>query len=252
MSNANINTYHSSGKSSLLSSLLGLLEIRSGRIEVDGVDLSSLSLAAIRQRCFITVAQDPFLVPGASLRFNLDPSGTLPDSALETALEKTGLRSVLFSAASRDVDSCDADSHPVFDELLSALPVLSVGQTQLLALARALLQMEVATLRPFSDSGHLDRPASRARKPIVLLDEVTSALDPVTETTVYDVIEDDFIGRGHTVIMVTHKPGLFADRMRRGRDRVVWMSDGRIERVSDVQDLLSNAVPAELTNASES
>src|SRR3569833_2222511 len=200
VSNANINTYHSSGKSSLLSSLLGLLEIRSGRIEVDGVDLSSLSLAAIRQRCFITVAQDPFLVPGASLRFNLDPSGALPDSALVTALEKTGLRSVLFSAASRDVDSCDADSHPVFDELLSALPVLSVGQTQLLALARALLQMEVATLRPFSDSGHLDLLVSRERKRMVLLVVVMLVLDLVSERKVYEVFEDDFIGRGDSVI----------------------------------------------------
>jgi hypothetical protein len=46
--------------------------MKSGTIKVDGVDLSLVPRSLIRQRCFITVAQDPFILGRASLRFNLD------------------------------------------------------------------------------------------------------------------------------------------------------------------------------------
>jgi ATP-binding cassette subfamily C (CFTR/MRP) protein 1 len=61
-----------SGKSTLLLTLLRLLDVKSGVIKVDGIDLSLVPRSLIRRRCFITVAQDPFLLAQASLRFNLD------------------------------------------------------------------------------------------------------------------------------------------------------------------------------------
>ncbi len=217
-----------SGKSSLLSTLLRLLEIQDGRITVDGVDLSGIPRDLIRQRCFVTIAQDPFLVPDASVRFNLDPSEGLPDSVLVTALQKTGLWH-LFSA--RD------DITAIFDSPLSALPTLSVGQSQLMALARAILQMRVAS-EP-SETAFADYPTARVRKPIVLLDEATSSLDPETEAAVYDAIQDEFIGNGHTVIIVTHKPGMCADRLKGGVDRVVWMREGRVDRIGEGEELVN-------------
>lgn len=63
-----------SGKSTLLLALLRLLNTQSGAIEVDGIDLNLVPLSIIRERCFITVTQDPFLLAQASLRFNLDVS----------------------------------------------------------------------------------------------------------------------------------------------------------------------------------
>jgi ATP-binding cassette, subfamily C (CFTR/MRP), member 1 len=227
-----------------LISLLRLLEMQDGRIEVDGVDLSRLPRALIRQRCFITIAQEAFLFPGASMRFNLDPSGRLPDTTLIYALEMTGLWAIFRGTVSSGVvnGSAEFDDHDnVFDKPLTSLPELSVGQTQLFALARAILQMRVASNVRGADFA--DYP-SQQRKPIVLLDEATSSLDPETEAKMYDVIQEHFINSGHTVIMVTHKLGLFADRMRQGRDKVVWMRDGMIERVGDMDDLLKFSQPA--------
>jgi ABC-type multidrug transport system fused ATPase/permease subunit len=66
-----------SGKSTLLLTLLRLLDAKSGTIKVDGVDLSLVPRTLVRQRCFITVAQDPFILGQASLRFNLDVSKPL-------------------------------------------------------------------------------------------------------------------------------------------------------------------------------
>jgi len=63
-----------SGKSTLMLTLLRLLDMKSGTIKVDGIDLSLVPRSLIRQRCFITVAQDPFILGQASLRFNLDVS----------------------------------------------------------------------------------------------------------------------------------------------------------------------------------
>lgn len=62
----------SSGKSTLLLTLLRLPDIHHGTIRVDGVDLSLVPRTLVRQRCFITISQDVLLLGQASLRFNLD------------------------------------------------------------------------------------------------------------------------------------------------------------------------------------
>ena len=72
LTSANMVGWLHSGKSTLLLTLLRLLDVKSGVIKVDGIDLSLVPRYLIRQRCFITVAQDPFLLAQASLRFNLD------------------------------------------------------------------------------------------------------------------------------------------------------------------------------------
>lgn len=61
-----------SGKSTLLLSLLRLLDTTSGVIKVDGIDLSLVPRSLIRERCFITVTQDPVVFGQATLRSNLD------------------------------------------------------------------------------------------------------------------------------------------------------------------------------------
>lgn len=63
-----------SGKSTLMLTLLRLLDTNSGTVKVDGLDLSVLPRNLVRQQCFITVAQDSFVLSQASLRFNLDVS----------------------------------------------------------------------------------------------------------------------------------------------------------------------------------
>ncbi|KAL1902691.1 hypothetical protein Sste5346_001134 [Sporothrix stenoceras] len=223
-----------SGKSSLLMSLLRLLTVRrTGKIAIDGIDLAGLRLDDIRERAFVTVSQDPFLLPGAGLRFHLDPTETLPNKALAEALKKTGLLS-LFAGSSYD-EADDASTDSLWDRALSSFPVLSAGQAQLLSITRALLQLQT---RSSPSSGQYSDHDRGKRMPIILLDEITASLDAETESAVYDVVEEVFIkgrdGAGHTVLVVTHRPAALTKRLRPGQDVTVWMSNGKVERVDPV------------------
>lgn len=227
-----------SGKSSLLLSLLRLLDTTEGSIAVDGVELSSLPRSLAREAAFITVAQEAFFLPQASLRFNLDPELKAPPSVVAAALRRTGLWGLFLGMGTDNHETIsgdgeDSEETSVLDQPFSSLPVLSAGQTQLLALARALVRRS-ALSGPATSAQYytdFDRVGSR---PIVLLDEVTSSLDPVTEGKLLDIVREEFVAQGHTVIMVTHRLDAVRGRMRDGRDAVVWMGQGRIERVEVV------------------
>ncbi|KAM0074795.1 hypothetical protein ACKRZS_013175 [Fusarium odoratissimum] len=209
-----------SGKSTLLLALLRLLNTQSGSIEVDGINLSQVSLSAIREQCFITVTQDLFLLAQASLRFNLDPSESLPDIVIMKALERTGLGGHFDTNQQEKLVD-------ILDEPLSSLPHMSTGQTQLFALTRAVLRVEYSS-------------ATRV-KPILLLDEATSSVDGVTESVMRDVIKEIFTDNGHTVIEITHRLSGFEDIARGGDSReakVVLLSQGGIQRQGRMEDML--------------
>ncbi|XP_073894083.1 ATP-binding cassette sub-family C member 10 isoform X27 [Macaca fascicularis] len=114
-----------SGKSSLLLVLFRLLEPSSGRVLLDGVDISQLELAQLRSQLAI-IPQEPFLFSG-TVRENLDPRGLHKDRALWQALEQCHLSEVITSMGGLD------------GELGEGGRSLSLGQRQLLCLARALL-----------------------------------------------------------------------------------------------------------------
>lgn len=63
-----------SGKSSLLLAMLRLVDIRDWSIRIENQDIRQAPLHIIRETAFITVTHDPFHLPDASLRFNLDPT----------------------------------------------------------------------------------------------------------------------------------------------------------------------------------
>lgn len=126
-----------SGKSSSLLALFQLLEVISGRILLDGLDLASLNQETIRSR-LNGLSQEPYFLTG-SVRLNLDPYKTINDDGpLIRVLEAVQLWKVFNDQGGLDVE-LEKDS-------------LSHGQRQLFCLARALL-------RP----GH-----------VVVLDEITS------------------------------------------------------------------------------
>lgn len=220
-----------SGKSTLLLTLLHLLDIQGGSIKVDGIDLCRVPRSLLRARCFIAVPQDPFIFADASLRFNLDPSRTLPDDSLVTALEKTQLWRHICRAGG----TATQEPEDILDLSLSSIPPLSTGQLQLLSLSRAILRRQVQWTSGLSNTQCHDMPGET--KPILLLDEATSSLDPETESVVQDVIQEEFTDKGHTVIIVAHRVGALAKGMRQGIDVVVWMKDGRIEKVGGVKDI---------------
>ncbi len=113
-----------SGKSTLIMLLLRLYEPDKGTVFVDGVDTGTLNLNALRESV-VALPQDPMFLAG-SVRYNLDPLGRCPDDEILTALEKTGIRTVIEERGGLDTD-LDTD-------------FLSAGQRQLFCLARALLR----------------------------------------------------------------------------------------------------------------
>lgn len=124
-----------------------MAEVTSGEILVDGVSLSSLPLELLRSR-LAAVPQEALLLPG-TVRYNLDPRGSLSDEEINLALADVGL---VLPDLEQDLES----TH------------LSQGQGQLLALARALLLRN-----------------SR----VVILDEATSSVDAETEARMMSVIQ---------------------------------------------------------------
>lgn len=218
-----------SGKSTLLLTLLRLLTPSAGKIELDGIDLKDVKLELLRQRCFIAVSQDPLLLSNETLRFNLDPDDSASDEVLIAALDKVGLWTHFQQSAeshpTRDsatvIDIPDYNDHPILDRKVSQLRTLSVGQSQLFALSRALVKAAVSR--------------ESKVKPVLLLDEVTSSLDPPTEATILRVIDEEFTGNLHTVVIITHRLGALEEYVRNGRDAVAFIADGRLVEV--VEDL---------------
>jgi ATP-binding cassette, subfamily C (CFTR/MRP), member 1 len=212
----------------LLLTLLRILELQSGSIELDGVDISRVRLDLLRQRGFITVSQDTLLLSNETLRFNLDPDGSLSDDVVIDVLLRTGLwihfsggvldvSGQLGAEADDTIDTSASTEHPVLDKRISLFQELSVGQCQLLALCRALIK--VNTIRRLGV------------KPVVLLDEVTSSLDFGTESTIHGIIDDEFTNRGHTVIIVAHRHSILTKNAKPGRDVVALMGDGQLLEV---------------------
>ncbi|OKL58645.1 hypothetical protein UA08_06138 [Talaromyces atroroseus] len=220
-----------SGKSTLFLAFLRLLNLNSGVIKIDGIDISTLPQSLIRQRCFITVPQDPFLLPQASLRFNLDPAGFLSDDNIVAALEKTRLWSH-FNLSDSTTSSSTPQACEILDSPVISLPQMSTGQAQMFALAQAILKRQGLNGLSTTENAQFGHPNLM---PIILLDEATSSLDPETEAVMYRIIHEEFTEKGHTIIAITHRLGGVIEGLRVGRDMIVSLAKGRVERITGVE-----------------
>ena len=201
----------------------------SGTFEVDGVSILTVPRSLVRRKCFIAVPQDGVMFRDAPLRFNLDPTATVDDKHLRSALEKARLWQIL-SARSTGTTS------ELLDQDLSSLPPLSMGQNQLFAIARAIVQnCSYAAASGYSDD---DDSYPDQSKPLLLLDEITSSMDSATENAVFDIIESEFIENGHTVIIISHRLGGLEGRLRPGVDSVAVLRDGKLTIENDLGKMI--------------
>jgi ABC-type multidrug transport system fused ATPase/permease subunit len=217
-----------------------MLELQSGTIEIDNIDIVLVPRNVVRQRCLVTVSQDALILPNETLRFNIDPDILVSDDVIIEALRKTRLfehftkRGDTRPGPGSDNDTIlDADyrEHPILDQKVSSFSALSVGQGQLFALCRALVK--VHSLR---DEGV---------QPIILLDEVTSSLDLATESAIHDIIDQEFTKNDHTVIVIAHRLGVLSKHARAGQDVVVQLRDGSIQDSTTDLNTIMRKIPGE-------
>ena len=186
-----------SGKSTLAGLIAGLLKYQEGSIRLDGQELRELSLDSLyRQLRFLS--QDAPVFDG-TVRENLALGGSYSDEALLAALERAGLTEL----ARRE----QALEQPVGER--GAL--LSGGEKQRLALARLFLES----------------------RPLVILDEATSAMDHITEAAVMQALLPAL--EGSTVIAVAHRLRTVADF-----DRIVVFREGRIVGEGSFEALMAD------------
>ena len=183
------------GKSSLIAALLRMPEAM-GVITIDGVNLATINLHDSR-RCISVLDQNPVLFSG-TLRRNLDLTGQHEDADLWRVLEKVQLKSLVEQLEGHlDYEVSEGGGN------------LSVGERQLLCLARVLLQ----------------------QNKVVILDEPTAHVDPSTERTIQTAVRDQL--KECTVITVAHRLNTIRDC-----DKILVIEGGTVVEYDSYDELM--------------
>ncbi|XP_050310916.1 multidrug resistance-associated protein 1 isoform X2 [Anthonomus grandis grandis] len=185
------------GKSSLTLSLFRIIEAAEGQINIDGVDVASLGLHTLRSRLTI-IPQDAVLFSG-SLRMNLDPFSKHTDEEIWKSLELAHLKQFVKGLSSN-----------LNYEINEGGQNLSVGQRQLVCLARALLR----------------------KTKVLILDEATAAVDLETDDLIQQTIRTEF--KDCTVLTIAHRLNTIMDS-----DRVIVLDKGQIAEFDTPSNLLT-------------
>ncbi|KAG1678443.1 Canalicular multispecific organic anion transporter 2 [Nymphon striatum] len=185
------------GKSSLTLGLFRIIESAGGQIIIDGMDISKIGLHDLRKKLTI-IPQDPVLFSG-NFRINLDPFDQYADDELWNALDHAHLKGfVQKQEAGLQFEVAETGQN------------LSLGQRQLICLARALLR----------------------HTKILILDEATAAIDLETDDLIQQTIRTEF--KDCTILTIAHRLNTIMDS-----DRVMVLSDGNIIESGSPSDLLS-------------
>ncbi|XP_053612783.1 multidrug resistance-associated protein 1 isoform X6 [Plodia interpunctella] len=186
------------GKSTLTLGLFRIVEAMGGKILIDGIDIATLGLHQLRARITI-IPQDPVLFSG-TLRMNLDPFEAYTDEEIWRSLEHAHLKTFVkgLPAGLRHAISEGGEN-------------LSVGQRQLVCLARALLR----------------------KTPLLVLDEATAAVDLETDDLIQKTIRSEFASC--TVLTIAHRLNTIMDSTR-----VMVLDRGQLVEFAPPEQLLQD------------
>ncbi|XP_028841265.1 multidrug resistance-associated protein 1 [Denticeps clupeoides] len=185
------------GKSSLALGIFRILEAAKGEILIDGVNIAEIGLHELRSRITI-IPQDPVLFSG-SLRMNLDPFDEYSDEEVWRALELAHLKHFISGLPDKLYHQCSEGGEN-----------LSLGQRQLVCLARALLR----------------------KTKILVLDEATAAVDLETDHLIQSTIRKQF--EDCTVLTIAHRLNTIMDYTR-----VIVMDRGHIREMDSPTNLIA-------------
>lgn len=195
-----------SGKSSLIQALFHLYPIERGEIFINrksphtylasSARADQVDLSEYRQQIAL-IAQEPVLFQG-SLRLNLDLNGLYSQEEILAVLDKVGLKDwVLNQPLGLDMRIEERGKN------------LSLGERQLLCMARCLLQ----------------------ETPVVIMDEATSSVDPQSEEIMVKATEEFFKGR--TQIIIAHRLSTL-----KKCDRILWIQNGEVKAFGPTEEVL--------------
>ncbi|XP_064621093.1 multidrug resistance-associated protein 1-like [Lineus longissimus] len=187
------------GKSSLTLALFRIIEPTAGTITVDDWNITDLGLHDLRSKLTI-IPQDPVLFSG-TLRMNLDPQDLYTDVEIWSSLELSNLKDFVAGQERRLGFICTEGGEN-----------LSVGQRQLICLARALLR----------------------KTKILVLDEATAAVDLETDEMIQRTIREEF--KNSTIITIAHRLNTIMDY-----DRILVLDKGEIKEFDTPSALLHNS-----------
>ncbi|XP_055006083.1 ATP-binding cassette sub-family C member 3 isoform X2 [Boleophthalmus pectinirostris] len=185
------------GKSSMTLCLFRLLEAAGGEITIDDVKIAEIGLHDLRSKLTI-IPQEPVLFSG-TLRMNLDPFDRYSDEEVWKALEHAHLHKFVSNQPAQLLLECAEGGEN-----------LSVGQRQLVCLARALLR----------------------KTRILILDEATAAIDLETDDLIQSTIRTQF--DECTVFTIAHRLNTIMDYTR-----VLVLDKGRIAEFDTPSNLIS-------------
>ncbi|VVC94160.1 unnamed protein product [Leptidea sinapis] len=181
------------GKSSLIAAIFRLASVE-GKIMIDGIDTQDVAKNVLRSKISI-IPQEPVLF-SASLRYNLDPFDSYSDDEIWRALEQVELKEAV---PALDFKVSEGGSN------------FSVGQRQLVCLARAILRSNQ----------------------ILIMDEATANVDPQTDELIQKTIRHIF--SSCTVLTIAHRLNTIMDS-----DRVLVMNKGEVAEFDHPYTLLLN------------
>ena len=235
-----------SGKSTLLKAITRLIEIdneKNGFIEIDGVKINDIGLYELRSKINV-IPQEPFLFQG-SLKENIDPMENFSDDEIKDALKKAflwnsnifdnnnkkgdkekGRKIKNFGEKKNDLQKDNSEDEDLVKQDTIAILLdkdklkfniqskgsnLSNGQRQLVCIARSIIE----------------------KPKILLMDEATSNIDPVTDKKLHRVIKNEF--KDSTIITIAHRLDTIIDY-----DRVFVFDNGELVEKGRPIDLLND------------
>ncbi|CAM4781960.1 unnamed protein product [Rotaria magnacalcarata] len=185
------------GKSSFIQSIFRMGTLVNGQILIDNIDISTVGLDDVRRRISI-IPQDPVLFTG-TMRSNLDRFGDYSDTEIWHALDQVQLKKLVSDVMPNGLQSLVNESGSN----------LSVGQKQLVCLARAILK----------------------KSRILVIDEATANVDNATDELIQRAIREQF--KNCTVLTVAHRLRTVIDS-----DRIMVLGSGNILEFDTPQALL--------------
>ncbi|KAK9750964.1 hypothetical protein RND81_02G233000 [Saponaria officinalis] len=192
-----------SGKSTLIQALFRVVEPTQGRILIDGLDIRKIGLKDLRSKLSI-IPQDPTLFQG-TVRANLDPLQEHSDHEIWEVLNKCHGLAAIVRQNHRLLDASVAEDGENW----------SVGQRQLVCLARVLLQ----------------------KRRILVLDEATASVDTATDNLIQKTLKDET--SECTVLTVAHRIPTVIDN-----DLVLVLDQGKVAEYNSPSELLKDSSSA--------